>query len=145
MATCRHLEDDFKLKKWYHKWIERFWNTRKTYLTLVYAIKITKLAYFRVFKMAAGGHLWCSNCHFNYIVTSLGIFHIFEITRNVWWFHIPWLAKKLRFLLKFRKIQDGRRPPSWRWLQNKNLIPELNSVVLKHSENVFYISSSYQN
>ena len=94
MATGRHLEDDFKLKKWYHKWIERFWNTRKTYLTLVYAIKITKLAYFRVFKMAAGGHLWCSNCHFNYIVTSLGIFHIFEITRNVWWFHIPWLAKK---------------------------------------------------
>ena len=127
MATGRHLEDDFKLKKWYHKWIERFWNTRKTYLTLVYAIKITKLAYFRVFKMAAGGHLWCSNYHFNYIVTSLGIFHIFEITRNVWWFHIPWLAKKLRFLLKFRKskmnvgrhLEDDFKTKIWyqNWIQ----------------------------
>ena len=64
---------------------------------------------------------------FNYIVTSLGIFHIFEITRNVWWFHIPWLAKKLRFLLKFRKskmdvgrhLEDDFKTKIWyqNWIQ----------------------------
>ena len=37
------------------------------------------------------------------VITSLGICHIFEVTKIVLLFNIPWLARKLRFLLEFRK------------------------------------------
>ena len=41
MAAGRHLEGDFKIKKWHQIWNQRYQNTRKTYFTLVYTIKAT--------------------------------------------------------------------------------------------------------
>ena len=61
-------------------------------------------------------------------------------------FDIKLNARKEGYDLTFiLKIQYGRRPPSWRWLQNQKLTPDLKSAVSKYPENIFYISLYYQN
>ena len=55
-------------------------------------------------------------------------------------FDIKLNARKEGYVFTFiLKIQYGRRPPSWRWLQNQKWTPDLKSAVSKYPENIFYI------